>query len=201
MRYATLPAVLALVLLGAPFASAAPVVGQPAPAFSATDSYGKAHALGDYKGKVVVLEWVNHDCPFVGKHYGSGNMQKLQKAYTAQGVVWLSVNSSAAGGEGYVTADEANALTRRKGGAATAVLLDPQGTVARAYAAKTTPHMFVIDPRGTLVYQGGIDDTPSTDVADIATAKNYVQAALDEVLAGKPVAVASTQPYGCSVKY
>ena len=137
----------------------------------------------------------------MGKHYGSGNMQKLQKTYTGKGVVWLSVNSSATGGDGYVTPDEANALTRRKGGAASAVLLDPSGTVGRTYAAKTTPHMFVIDAAGTLVYQGGIDDTPSTDVADIKTAKNYVQAALDAVLAGKPVPTASSQPYGCSVKY
>jgi hypothetical protein len=137
----------------------------------------------------------------VGKHYGSGNMQKLQKAYTAKGVVWLSVNSSAPGKEGHVTPAQANALTRQKGAAPTAVLLDPEGTVGRAYGAKTTPHMFVIDPQGTLLYQGGIDDTPSTDVADIATAKNYVQAALDAVLAGKPVPTSSSQPYGCGVKY
>jgi hypothetical protein len=201
VREMTLLAALLLAGCAGRSASAAPVVGQPAPVFSAQDTYGKTHTLADYKGKVVVLEWVNHQCPFVGKHYGSGNMQKLQKAYTGKGVVWLSVNSAALGREGYTTPDEANALTKKKGGSPTALLLDAQGTMGRAYAAKTTPHMFVIDSSGTLVYQGGIDDTPSTDVADIATAKNYVQAALDAVLAGKTVPTASSQPYGCSVKY
>ena len=176
-------------------------VGEPAPAFTATATNGSPVSLASYKGKIVVLEWVNHECPFVGKHYGSGNMQKLQKTYTAKGVVWLSVNSSAPGREGHVTPAQVNALTQQKGAAPTAVILDPEGTVGRAYAAKTTPHMFVIDAQGTLLYQGGIDDTPSTDVADIATAKNYVQAALDAALAGKPVPTNSSQPYGCGVKY
>ena len=193
-------AVLVTAALAAPLA-AAPVVGQPAPAFSATDTSGRKHALADYKGKLVVLEWVNHECPFVGKHYGSGNMQKLQKTYTGKGVVWLSVNSSAAGKQGHVTPEQANALTKQKGAAASAVFLDPEGTIGRAYAAKTTPHMFVIDATGTLVYQGGIDDTPSSAQADIATAKNYVQAALDALLAGRKVETPSSQPYGCGVKY
>src|SRR5688500_13364530 len=130
-------------------------VGQPAPNFTLTDSQGAKHDLSSLKGKFVVLEWVNHECPFVGKHYGSGNMQKLQKAYTGKGVVWLSVNSSAAGKQGHVTPEQANALTREKGASASAVLLDPEGTMGRAYAAKTTPHMFVIDAAGHVAYQGG----------------------------------------------
>ena len=181
--------------------AAAPVVGQPAPGFSVKDSSGKTHSLADYKGKIVVLEWLNHECPFVGKHYGSGHMQKLQKAYTGKGVVWLSVNSSAAGKQGHVTPDQANSLSAQKGAAASAVLLDPEGTVGRAYAAKTTPHMFVIDTAGTVAYQGGIDDTPSTDQADVKTAKNYVQAALEALLAGQKVETPSSPPYGCAVKY
>jgi hypothetical protein len=185
----------------APSARAAAVVGQLAPAFSAPDTTGATRSLADYKGKYVVLEWVNFECPFVGKHYGSGHMQKLQKEYTGKGVVWLSINSSAAGQQGYYAADKVNALVAQKGASPTAYLLDTAGTIGRAYGAKTTPHMFIVDPRGTLIYAGGIDDTPSTDQADIKTAKNYVQAALDEALAGKPVTTASTQSYGCSVKY
>jgi peroxiredoxin len=180
---------------------AAATVGQPAPAFSALDSAGKSRSLEEFKGKTVVLEWVNFDCPFVKKHYGSGNMQKLQKAYTGKGVVWLSINSSAAGKEGHLTAATAEQAVRERGGAASALLLDATGQVGRLYGAKTTPHMFVIDARGTLAYAGAIDDTPSTDPADVAKAKNYLSAALDAVLAGKPVATASSQPYGCSVKY
>ena len=200
-RTMTLAAAAAAALLFAPEARAAAVVGQPAPAFSATDTKGATRALSDYAGKVVVLEWVNFECPFVGKHYGSGHMQKLQKDYTGKGVVWLSVNSSAAGQQGHYSPDKVEALLKQKGAAPTAYLLDTAGTVGRAYGAKTTPHMFIVDAKGTLVYAGGIDDTPSTDQADIATAKNYVQAALDEVLAGKPVTTASTAAYGCSVKY
>jgi hypothetical protein len=182
-------------------AGAAAVVGQPAPDFALVDSNGARHSLSDLKGKVVVLEWVNFECPFVGKHYGSGNMQKLQKAYTGKGVVWLSVNSSAEGKQGYFAPAKINALMKEKGAAPTAYLIDTEGTVGRAYGAKTTPHMFVVDPKGAVVYAGGIDDTPSTDQADIATAKNFVRAALDEALAGKPVTTASSAPYGCSVKY
>ena len=182
-------------------ARGAAVVGQPAPGFTLVDSNGAKHNLADLKGKVVVLEWVNFECPFVGKHYGSGNMQKLQKAYTGKGVVWLSVNSSAEGKQGYYAPEKINALMKEKGAAPTAYLIDTDGTVGRAYGAKTTPHMFVVDPKGTVVYAGGIDDTASTDQADIATAKNFVGAALDEELAGKPVTTASSAPYGCSVKY
>jgi peroxiredoxin len=177
------------------------VVGQPAPPFTATDSNGKPESLADFKGKWVVLEWTNNDCPFVGKHYGSGNMQKLQKTYTGKGVTWLSVYSSGPGKEGYVDAARANALTKERSAAPSAVLLDPQGTIGRLYGAKTTPHMFVIDPQGKIVYQGAIDDRPSTDLADVAKARNYVASALDEAMAGKPVTTASSAPYGCSVKY
>ena len=182
-------------------AAAQAVVGQPAPAFAATNSNGRPEALADFKGKWVVLEWTNNECPFVQKHYGSGNMQKLQKAYTGKGVTWLSVNSSGAGKEGYTDAAQANALTRKRGAAPTAVLLDPEGKLGRLYGARTTPHMYVIDPQGRLVYNGAIDDKPSTDVADIAGAKNYVSSALDEAMAGKRVTTASSAPYGCAVKY
>lgn len=180
---------------------AAAVVSEPAPDFRLTDSNGTPHSLGALKGKFVVLEWVNFDCPFVAKHYGTGNMQRLQKAYAGQGVVWLSVNSSAPGKQGNFPAARVNALLKEKGAAPTAYLIDADGTAGRAYGAKTTPHMFVIDPQGTVVYAGGIDDMPSTDAADVATAKNFVAAALDEALAGKPVTTASSAPYGCSVKY
>ncbi len=177
------------------------VVGQAAPAFSAADTQGRSHALDQYKGRWVVLEWTNHECPFVKKHYGSGNMQKLQKAYAARGVVWLSVISSAPGKQGHVTPAQADQLTQERGAAPFAVLLDPEGKMGRAYGAKTTPHMYVIDPAGKLVYAGAIDDTPSTDPADIPAARNYLSAALDAALAGKPIAVATSTPYGCSVKY
>jgi peroxiredoxin len=187
-------------LSGAPAAAQA-VVGQPAPAFTLTDSNGKPHSLDEFKGKVVVLEWWNHACPFVGKHYGSGNMQRLQKEWTSKGVAWITVSSSAAGKQGYVDGAQANAIMKEKAGAPTAVLLDHDGKVGRAYGAKTTPHMFVVDGKGTLVYAGGIDDKPSTDQSDVATAKNLVSMALAEVTAGKPVTTATSQPYGCSVKY
>jgi len=180
---------------------AAAVVGDPAPAFTLTDTNGQTHSLAGLTGKTVVLEWWNYECPFVGKHYGSGNMQRLQKEWTAKGVVWLTISSSAPGKQGYVDAAKANAWMKEKSAAQTAVLLDHDGRVGRAYGAKTTPHMFVIDPKGTVVYAGGIDDKPSTDQADIATAKNFVSAALAEVTAGKRVTVAASQPYGCSVKY
>jgi peroxiredoxin len=189
------------VLAAAVSAHAQAVVGQPAPAFTTQDEGGRTRSLAEFKGKVVVLEWWNPDCPFVGKHYKSGNMQKLQKEWTGKGVVWLTVNSSAAGQQGHVDGTKAAALMSGQHGAASAVLLDPSGTVGRAYGAKTTPHMFVIDAKGTLVYAGGIDDKPSTDAADVATATNYVGAALAQLTAGQPVAVATSQPYGCGVKY
>lgn len=201
-RFALLAALCGAALLAAPRPAAADaVVGQAAPAFTLTGTDGKTYALESFQGKYVVLEWLNHDCPFVKKHYGSGNMQKLQKKYTAQGVVWLSINSSAPGKQGNYPPDEANALTAEKKASPSAVLLDPDGTVGRAYGAKTTPHMFVIDPQGTLLYAGGIDDKPSTDPADVASARNHVDQALTEALAGKTVTVATSTPYGCSVKY
>jgi AhpC/TSA family len=188
-----------IVALAAP-AFGAPQVGQPAPAFRAVDSNGKTRSLAEFKGKPVVLEWTNAECPFVRKHY-SGNMQALQKAATTDGVVWLTVNSGAPGKQGHVDGDGAKAIVAAKGAAPTAYLLDPQGTIGRAYAAKTTPHMYVIDPAGKLVYMGGIDDTPTANPADIKTAKNYVTAALADLKAKRPVAVATSKPYGCSVKY
>jgi len=196
-------AAFACVLLLGPVSAgnAAAIVGKQAPPIELRDSNGKIVRLDAFKGKFVVLEWVNFQCPFVGKQYGSGNMQKLQKDYTEKGAVWLSICSSAQGKQGHVTGKEANALVEEKGAAPSRFLLDPKGIVGKAYGAKTTPHMFVIDPKGTVVYNGAIDDRPSTDKADIATAKNYVVAALDAAMAGKKVETAVTQPYGCSVKY
>ncbi len=176
-------------------------LGKPAPGFSLPDSTGKTHSLSGYKGKIIVLEWLNHGCPFVKKHYNSGNMQKLQKTYSAKGVIWFSVISSAPGKQGYQTPEEATETVKQKKAAPKAVLLDPEGTVGKLYGAKTTPHMFIIDSDGVLVYNGGIDDIRSTNTDDIAKAKNYVRMALDELLAGKEVTVQTSQPYGCSVKY
>jgi peroxiredoxin len=189
-RSALVAAFLAAAVAG-PAAGAA-VVGQPAPSFTVEDSHGKPRSLAEFQGKVIVLEWWNHECPFVGKHYGSGNMQRLQREWTGKGVVWLTVSSSAPGKQGHVDGAKADALMKEKGGAPTAVLLDHGGKAGRAYGAKTTPHMFVIDARGRLVYAGGIDDRPSTDQADVASAKNYVAAALAEAVAGKPVTTATS---------
>jgi alkyl hydroperoxide reductase subunit AhpC len=182
-------------------AGAAASVAQAAPSFSLPAADGKTVNLADYKGKWVVLEWVNFECPFVGKQYGSGNMQKLQKAYTAKGVAWISINSSAPGKEGHVDAATATSLMKQRGAAPTEFLLDGPGAVGRAYGAKTTPHMFVIDPKGVVLYNGAIDDHPSTDQSDVPGSKNFVAAALDEAMAGKPVTNPVTQPYGCGVKY
>ena len=176
-------------------------IGQPAPDFTLTDCSGKKVSLSDYKGKVVVLEWVNHGCPFVAKHYGSGNMQKLQADAAAKGVVWLSICSSAPGKQGHMTGGDASKKCAETQSAATAYLLDESGEVGKTYNAKVTPEMVVIDANGVLVYQGAIDDKKSTNPGDIAGAKNYVAAALDEVLAGKPVSTPKTEAYGCSVKY
>ncbi|MDP3858637.1 MAG: thioredoxin family protein [Stagnimonas sp.] len=194
----TLAATGALLALSA---QAGVKLGEPAPAFSLPGDDGKTHALADYQGKTVVLEWTNDGCPFVKKHYGSGNMQSLQKTYTGKGVVWLSMISSAPGKQGHVDAAGAAALSKARGAAPTEVLLDDQGTVGRLYEAKTTPHLYVIDSSGKLVYAGGIDSVASADADDIPTATPYVKNALDEVLAGKAVTVASTKPYGCSIKY
>lgn len=193
-------AVAALLLSSSPL-SADAVVGQAAPEFSLRDAQGQTHALSKLKGKVVVLEWVNPECPFVKKHYGSQNMQKLQKAYGAKGVTWLLVNSSAPGKQGHLTAASGPAFVKDSGAAASALLFDHDGQVGRLYGAKTTPHMYVIDRSGKLAYAGAIDDKPSTDPDDIPGARNYVSEALDAVLQGKPVATASSTPYGCSVKY
>lgn len=175
--------------------------GKPAPEFSLAGASGKTHKLSDFKGKTVVLEWLNHGCPFVRKHYDSNNMQTLQATYTGKGVVWLSVVSSAKGKQGYVDAKAALSEKTANKSSATEILLDPTGTVGKAYEAKTTPHMYVIDPKGVLVYQGAIDDKASTDQEDIKGATNYVAAALDATLAGKAVAMGQTKAYGCGVKY
>ncbi len=188
-------------LLGAPAALAKPEIGQPAPAFSATDTSGKVWTLGDAAGKTLVLEWTNHDCPYVRKHYDSGNMQALQREVTGQGVVWLSVISSAPGKQGQVSAAEADTLTKDRGAAPTAVLFDPKGTMGQAYGAQTTPHLYVIDGSGTLVYMGGIDDRPTTNPEDVTGAKNYVRAALADLAADRSVSEPVTRPYGCSIKY
>ena len=176
-------------------------VGQKAPGFTLTDIAGKTNALSAFKGKYVVLEWTNYDCPFVKKHYGTGNMQRLQKAYTEKGVIWLSINSSAAGKQGNYPPEKWVEMVKEKGAAPTALLLDHDGTVGKMYGAKTTPHLFVINPEGTLLYTGAIDDKATFAPEDVKTAKNYVVAALDAAMAGQPVEVQSTQSYGCSVKY
>jgi len=191
---------LAAVSAARPVAAQA-VVGHAAPAFTLSDGAGQSHSLADYKGRLVVLEWFNPGCPFVGKHYGSGHMQQLQKEWTGKGVVWLTIDSSAPGKQGYLDGAGAQALAKERGLSSTALLLDPQGKVGRAYAARTTPHMFVITKDGTVAYAGGIDDKPSTEPADLAGAKNFVADALGELQAGKAVTVSSSQPYGCSVKY
>ncbi|OGX30397.1 MAG: alkyl hydroperoxide reductase [Omnitrophica WOR_2 bacterium RIFCSPHIGHO2_01_FULL_48_9] len=190
-----------VLLLAAANARAAVKTGEPAPDFNLTDINGQSQSLSQFKGKYVVLEWINNDCPFVKKHYGSGNMQSLQIAYGEKGVIWLSINSSAPGKEGSVSAEKARELTQRNGAAPTAFFLDLDGKVGKLYGAQATPHMFIINPEGLLIYQGAIDDTPSVDAADIPAAKNYVKAALDEAMAGQPVTTAATKAYGCSVKY
>jgi peroxiredoxin len=176
-------------------------IGQPAPDFTLQGADGKSHSLADYKGKYVVLEWTNPNCPFVHKFYDSGTMQKLQTTETANGVVWLRVNSSAEGHDGYQTTSDLASYVKDHNVAATASLLDPDGQVGHMYGARTTPHMFVINPQGVLIYAGGIDNAPSPDPATIPTATNYVTAALDEAMAGKPVTTPTARPYGCSVKY
>jgi hypothetical protein len=182
-------------------AHAAANVDAPAPAFTATTADGKTVSLADYKGKTVVLEWTNHDCPFVKKHYGSGNMQSQQKAAASQGVVWLQVISSAPGSQGHVDGPAALKLNQQRGAAPTAVLLDADGKLGKAYGAQTTPHMYVIRPDGTLAYKGGIDSLATADQNDIGKAEPYVTQALVAVSSGRKVEKASTRPYGCSIKY
>ena len=191
---------LAALILPA-LAHAAANVDAPAPTFTATTADGKTVNLADYKGKTVVLEWTNHDCPYVKKHYGSGNIPTQQKAATAQGVVWLQVVSSAPGQQGFVDGATAQKLNADRGAAPTATLLDPKGELGKLYGAQTTPHLYVIKGDGTLAYKGGIDSIASPDKADIAKAEPYVTEALAAVAAGRKVEKASTRPYGCSVKY
>jgi peroxiredoxin len=187
-------------LIGAP-AHAAPAVGQKAPDFVAVDTRGKQHQLSDFAGKYVVLEWTNPGCPFVRKHYGSGNMPATQKAATAKGVVWLAINSTERAASDYLQPAALDSWMKTQSAAPTAVLMDEDGTIGQAYGARTTPHIFIIDPKGTLVYAGGIDSIPSARPDDIKTATNYVNQALGEAFGGKPISAAATRPYGCSIKY
>jgi peroxiredoxin len=200
--FSSLLCTAALALAGVPGQAAESAsVGQPAPNFKLMGSDNKAHALSSFEGKYVVLEWTNPNCPFVKKFYGSNTMQSLQKDETAKGVAWLRINSGAPGHDGYQTPADLAAYISENHVAATASLIDPTGKVGHMYGARNTPEMFVIDPKGTLIYAGGIDNKPSTDPEDISSATNFVKAALDESMAGKPVAVATAPPYGCSVKY
>ncbi len=178
-----------------------PEIGKKAPDFTLVDASGKKHTLSEYEGKYVILEWLNHDCPFVVKHYATGNMQMLQEKYRDMGVKWFSIISSAPGKQGYLEPDEAKKVTRDKKAKPTAVLLDPDGKAGRAYDARVTPHMYIIDPDGMLRYMGAIDDRPTANHADVEGARNFVSEALDLLLAGQSVEVTSHQPYGCTVKY
>ena len=191
----------AMALLAAGPSQAEPKVGTAAPAFSAVNSEGKTVNLNDYKGKTIVLEWTNDGCPYVRKHYGSGNMQALQKKWTDQGIVWLTVISSPPGEQGFADAARANSLTTERNAKPSQVLLDPKQQVARAFGATVTPHMYIIKPDGVLAYAGGIDDKPTTRQADVKDAKNFVDDALAELKAGKPVSNPATRAYGCTVKY
>ena len=201
-------AALALALLTV-FAFAAPVaaqtdqadIGEPAPDFTLEAADGETHSLSDFEGKYVVLEWLNFECPFVGKHYGSGNMQALQEKYTDEGVVWLSIVSSAPGKQGYYPPKEMIEQKKRHNGNMTAILMDPDGEIGKTYGATVTPHMYVINPDGELVYRGGIDDKPTTDEADIEGATNYVDRALTAVMNGEEVSLKQAKPYGCTIKY
>ena len=192
---------LTTICTGALFAADAPKVGAPAPNFALSAADGKTHSLGDFKGKYVVLEWFNPECPFVKKHYGSGNMQKLQGEYTGKGVVWLTIDSNAPGYEGNLSPEQGQKVMKDWDTKQTALLLDPEGKAGRIYNARNTPHMFVINPEGKIIYEGAIDSKASPNPADIPSSTNYVKVALDESMSGKPVSNANTRPYGCSVKY
>ena len=198
---AKLTSLAAALCLGVSMSFAAAKVGEKAPDFSLTDINGKEHSLSDYAGKVVVLEWINHGCPFVKKHYESGNIPEMQSSLTQDGVVWLSICSSAEGTQGHMSASEWKKISQKKNSNASAILIDESGEVGRAYGAVTTPHMYVIQSNGTLAYNGAIDSIPSTKEADIQKAENYVVAAVEAVKSGQPVAKSVTKPYGCSVKY
>ncbi len=191
---------LLFLILFTPFAWAKPQIGQPAPDFSLVDTQGQPRRLSDFADQTVVLEWTNHDCPLVRKHYNSDNMQTLQKTFTQQDVVWLSVISSAPGEQGHVSPEEANALTTKRGAFPTAILIDESGVMGRAYDARVTPHMYVIH-KGVLVYMGGIDSIPSANPADVPKAEPFTANAIKAVLAGEPIATPSTRPYGCTIKY
>jgi peroxiredoxin len=191
----------ATIALTYPLIAGAVKTGGAAPDFHATDVSGKTETLSQYRGKYVVLEWTNKDCPYTRKHYVSGNMQALQKEWTGKGVVWLTVISSAPGAQGYMDAPAEQKQLQQVHASPTTVLLDPTGQIGHLYDARTTPHMYVIDPDGKLIYQGAIDNRTSTDPADVKGATNYVSEALSESMAGKPVVNATTRPYGCSVKY
>ena len=199
-RFHVMAAVAALSMFAVP-AAAAPTVGAPAPDFRAVDTAGVERSLAEFRGKTVVLEWTNHQCPYVRKHYESGNMQALQKDATGDGVVWLSIVSSPPGAQGHVSAQQASGLTQSRDAAPTAVLLDPQGKVGRSYDARVTPHMYVIDGQGVLRYAGGIDDKPTANPASLEGATNYVQAALADLAAGREVATTTSRAYGCAIKY
>lgn len=208
MRNSTIRRLVCGLTFSAGLALAASVTALPtatinakAPDFTAVDSMGRTQRLSDYAGKTVVLEWTNDGCPFVQKHYNSGNMQALQTKYTGEGIVWLTVISSPPGSQGYATPEKANMLTAERHAAPSAVLLDPKGEIGRLYGAQTTPHMYVITPKGELAYMGAIDDKPTTSLKDVPTARNYVVEALAAVKEGKPVAKPATQAYGCTVKY
>lgn len=201
LRFAAWPVLLALAFGSQMTLAAGPEIGEPAPDFSVIGSDGKVHTLSDYRGRKVILEWTNHDCPYVRKHYDSGNMQALQKDAGAEGYVWLSIISSAPGKQGHVSAAGANALTKERGAEPLTVLLDEDGKVGRLYGARTTPQMFVIDESGTLRFAGGIDDKPTSNKKDIESATNFVRAAMAQIAAGEPVSVTRARPYGCSVKY
>src|SRR5437870_9337390 len=183
------------------FAFDPPPVGSAAPDFSLADASGKTHSLSQYKGKTVVLEWFNPECPFVKKHYGSGNMQKLQEEYTGKGIVWLTIDSNAPGTEGNLSPEDAQKITASWKTHQTALLLDPEGNAGRAYGAKNTPNMVIINPEGKIIYRGGIDSKATPHPSDIPSSTNYVKAALDQSLSGKSVSTPETKPYGCSVKY
>jgi len=197
----TILTIVTSLIATAVFALDAPPVGSAAPDFSLTDAKGKTHSLSEYKGKYVVLEWFNPECPFVKKHYGSSNMQNLQKQYTDKGVVWLTIDSNAPGSQGSLTPEGAEKITTGWNTHQTALLLDPDGKAGRAYGAKNTPNMVIVNPEGKIAYEGAIDSKASPNPADIPSSTNYVKAALDQSLAGKPITTPQTKPYGCHVTY
>ncbi len=201
MKLKSITLLFAVAVLALGSAQAEVKSGEAAPAFTLTDTNGMSHNLSDFKGKYVVLEWFNHGCPFVVKHYSSGNMQRLQKDWTKKGVVWLSINSAGKGSGTYESPEKSNKTAKKKGAKPTAILLDYKGTVGRAYGARTTPHIYIINPEGTLIYQGAIDSIASANAGDVERADNYVDMVLMASKSGEPVPVSNTRPYGCSVKY